>query len=396
MAKAEESAGRYRVQSRSWHSAGVDRQVLTLRADDETSLTRRVIDPVIVENPNDARASVKIELRAQRRGRADGPWADDQPFSLASLPAGHEVRIALSSAETLRLYEHLTKLYEIGKGGVRVGENYVTVFDRDDVAVISGEAKAIVESLIDTHGQDIFRIIDEIRPDLLTAVALARRYEEWSEALVTFERHVADEDWDESQWQAFFEANAWVFGHGLDYRFLVTEQAQPNYGGTSVSGRGGEKGDFLMSSEGNVRFAVLVEIKRPDTQLLSKKQYRNGAWLIGEELAGGAAQLQANCDRWAKEGSRLDANRDWAEGRNITTVQPRGILLIGNLAQLEVESIAESTTRRETFERFRRSLWNPEVLTYDELLERARFLVDQARPGGRAHVEDETLPDWLA
>jgi hypothetical protein len=41
---------------------------------------------------------------------------------LASLPAGQEVRIALSSAETLRLYDHLTKLYEIGKGGVRMGE----------------------------------------------------------------------------------------------------------------------------------------------------------------------------------------------------------------------------------------------------------------------------------
>jgi hypothetical protein len=394
MRNEEESEDRYRVQSRSWHSAGVDRQVLTLRADDETNLTRRVIDPVIVENPNDARASVKIELRAQRRGKADGPWEVDQPFSLASLPAGQEVRIALSSAETLRLYDHLTKLYEIGKGGFRMGENYVTVFDKDDVAVISGEAKAIVESLIDTHGQDIFRIIDEIRPDLLTAAALARRYEEWSEALAGFERHVADEDWDEPQWQDFFEANPWVVGHGLDYRFLVTSQAQPSYGGTAVTGRGGEKGDFLMATEGDVRFAVLVEIKRPDTELLAKKQYRNGAWLIGEELAGGTAQLQANCDRWAKEGSLTDANRDWAEDENITTVQPKGILLIGRLAQLEGQTAADGTTRRETFERFRRSLWNPEVLTYDELLDRARFLVEQAKPN-EPQDEDIGTPSWL-
>jgi hypothetical protein len=394
MGNEEESEDRYRVQSRSWHSAGVDRQVLTLRADDETNLTRRVIDPVIVENPNDAMASVKIDLRAQRRGKADGPWDDDQPFSLASLPAGQEVRIALSSAETLRLYDHLTKLYEIGKGGVRMGENYVTVFDKDDVAVISGEAKAIVESLIDTHGQDIFRIIDEIRPDLLTAAALARRYEEWSEALAGFERHVADEDWDEPHWQDFFEANPWVFGHGLDYRFLVTSQAQPTYGGTAVTGRGGEKGDFLMATKGDLRFAVLVEIKRPDTELLAKKQYRNGAWLIGEELAGGTAQLQANCDRWAKEGSRTDANRDWAEDENITTVQPKGILLIGRLAQLEGQTAADGTTRRETFERFRRSLWTQEVLTYDELLNRAHFLVEQAKPN-EPQDEDSGVPSWL-
>jgi len=395
MANEDEAEGRYRVQSRSWHSAGVDRQVLTLRADDGTNLTRRVIDPVIVENPNDARASVRIDLRAQRRGKADGPWNEGLPFSLATLRADQEVRIALNSSETLRLYDHLSKLYEIGKSGVRMGENYVTVFDKDDVAVISGEAKAIVESLIDAHGQDIFRIIDEIRPDLLTAAALAGRYEEWSEALIGFERHVADEDWDEPQWQDFFEANPWVFGHGLDYRFLVTTQSQPTYGGTGVIGRGGEKGDFLMATEGDVRFAVLVEIKRPDTELLAKKQYRNGAWLIGEELAGGTAQLQANCDRWAKEGSRTDANRDWADDESITTVQPKGILLIGRLAQLNGQTAGEGTTRRESFERFRRSLWNPEVLTYDELLDRVRFLVRQAKPAELPTDEDNGMPAWL-
>jgi hypothetical protein len=90
--------------------------------------------------------------------------------------------------------------------------------------------------------------------------------------------------------------------------------------------------DPRRSTEVDIRFAVLVEIKRPDTELLAKKQYRNGAWLIGEDLAGGTAQLQANCDRWAKEGLRTDANRDWAESENITTVQPKGILLIGRLA----------------------------------------------------------------
>lgn len=43
MSNEDQSEGRYRVQSRSWHSAGVDRQVLTLRSDDEASTTRRVM-----------------------------------------------------------------------------------------------------------------------------------------------------------------------------------------------------------------------------------------------------------------------------------------------------------------------------------------------------------------
>lgn len=383
--------GSYRVQSKSWHSAAVDRQVLSLRDDDDGGSTRRVIDPMIVENPNNPNATVKITLHAQRRGKADGPW-EDKPFLLSAMQAGEEVRIELNSAETLALYQHLTRLYEVGKEGVRMGDNLMTVFNRDDVALISGQAKAIVESLIESQGEGILELIDSIQPDLLTAAALAKRYTKWSAALAEFEEHVAAEDWDERRWQKFFEDNPWVFGHGLDYRFLVTAKAQPNYGGTAVTGRGGEKGDFLMATEGDVRFAVLVEIKRPDTDLLGNAQYRNGAWQIGEELAGGVAQLQANCNRWEKEGSRTDANREWQNEEGIATVQPKGILLIGNTERLD------STAKTETFERFRRNLWNPQVLTYDELLDRTRFLVRQAKPEGVAPEQaddDDEMPAWL-
>lgn len=376
----EGTEGRYRVESRSWHVAAVDPHVLSLREEDDGSSTRRIIDPMIIENPKNPKATVKITLHAQRRGRADGPW-EDKPFSLGSLKAGEEVRIPLDSAETLRFYEHLTRLYEIGKEGVRMGANYVTVFDRDEVAIISGEAKAIVESLIESQGGRIFELIDSIRPDLLTAAALAKRHTEWSAALAEFETHVEAEDWNELAWQRFFEGNPWVFGHGLDYRFLVTAEAQPDYGGTAVTGRGGQRGDFLMGSAGDVRFAVLVEIKRPDSDLLGDEQYRNGAAQIGYELAGGVAQLQANCNRWEKEGSRTDANREWQAERGMATVQPRGILLIGKTAQLD------TTAKLETFERFRRNLWNPEVLTYDELLERAKFLVGQAKPSASGELD---------
>jgi hypothetical protein len=266
-----------------------------------------------------------------------------------------------------------------------MGANYVTVFDRDDVAIITGEAKAIVESLVESQGDRIFELIDSIRPDLLTAAALAKRHGEWSAALAEFETHVEAEDWPETAWQGFFEGNPWVFGHGLDYRFLVTAEAQPNYGGTAVTGRGGQRGDFLMNTAGDVRFAVLVEIKRPDSALLGEEEYRNGAMQIGSELAGGVAQLQANCNRWEKEGSRTDTNREWQRDRGIATIQPKGILLIGKTSQLDAPA------KVETFERFRRNLWNPEVLTYDELLARARFLVNQAQPESSSDFDEAEL-----
>src|ERR1700679_3398867 len=54
--------------------------------------------------------------------------------------------------------------------------------------------------------------------------------------------------WGPLYWQTFFEDNTWIFGYGLRYQFLTTVVAQPSYGGTTVTGRGGQRGDFLTAS----------------------------------------------------------------------------------------------------------------------------------------------------
>lgn len=53
----------------------------------------------------------------------------------------------------------------------------------------------------------------------------------------------------------------------------------------------------------------------------------------------------------------------------IFTVQPKGILIVGHTSQLI------NSSKRGTFERFRRNLANPEILTFDEVLDRAKFIV---------------------
>lgn len=51
------------------------------------------------------------------------------------------------------------------------------------------------------------------------------------------------------------------------------------------------------------------------------------------------------------------------------TVLPQGILVVGNTAELDNEDKIRS------FELFRQNLHNPEIITYDELLARAKFVV---------------------
>ena len=79
--------------------------------------------------------------------------------------------------------------------------------------------------------------------------------------------------------------------------------------------------------------------------------------------------MQANCSKWEKEGSQTEENREALSYRSIFTIQPKGILVIGHTEQLN------QISKRNTFELFRRNTVNPEILTFDELYERAKFIV---------------------
>lgn len=193
------------------------------------------------------------------------------------------------------------------------------------------------------------------------------------EKLDVFKRALETKNSEEKKWQNFFEANKWIFGYGLDYQILQQEQSQPHYGGISVDGAGGQRGDYLTSTRGDLNFTVLVEIKTPATRLLQgTAAVRNGAWSLSKDLADAITQIGANIATWEKDGSRQDSNRDRFEGEEkIFTVKPKGIIVIGLLSELD------NRDKRETFQRFRKSIHGIDILTYDELYERARFIVEQ-------------------
>jgi hypothetical protein len=178
---------------------------------------------------------------------------------------------------------------------------------------------------------------------------------------------------DEKWWQSFFEENKWIFGYGLNYQILRHEQSQPHLGGTSVSGRGGKKGDYLTSTGGDARFTVLVEIKTPMTPLLQgSDEIRSGAWSLSKQLTDALSQIQASLAEWADSGSKQPDNLDRFHGAGIYTIQPKGIVVIGSLS--EVKSVR---SKRETFQRFRSSIHSIDLLTFDELHARAKFIVEQ-------------------
>ena len=198
---------------------------------------------------------------------------------------------------------------------------------------------------------------------------LLQRKKRLAEFKTALDEQVGNEDW----WQKFFEDNKWIFGYGLDYVILRVEQAQAHVLGASVTGKDTQKADFLTSS-GPSKFTVLVEIKTPQTPLLrGKEPIRSRAWGLNTELTDALAQINANVESWGNIGQDSPENKQFMGEKKLRrTVKPKGIVVVGMLNTLE-----QDQTKLDTFELFRKGIHGVEIITFDELHDRARYIVER-------------------
>jgi hypothetical protein len=186
-------------------------------------------------------------------------------------------------------------------------------------------------------------------------------------------------------WQSFLEDNPWILGITLAGQLLTSwsaERLEQVVAGFSVAGRG-KRTDALLRTNGAIRSLVFAEIKHHGAPLLGE-EYRAGAWAASQELAGGVSQLQQTVYRARHEiGERLrDLDEEGAETGEVTfLVRPRSYLIIGDLAQLRGTG-GVNPDKHRSFELHRRNLYEPEIITFDELLARAEWHVSLAEPDG--------------
>ncbi|MCR5881249.1 Shedu immune nuclease family protein [Phenylobacterium sp. J367] len=182
----------------------------------------------------------------------------------------------------------------------------------------------------------------------------------------------------EALWQQFFTGNSWIFGYGLCYQFLTPlsdRDPEQVVLGASIAERG-KRADALLKTRGQISSLCYVEIKRHDEPLLGR-EYRPGAWQPSSEISGGVAQAQATVMAAAQAFRQKFEPKD-AEGNPtgevLFNVEPKSFLVVGTLQQFRTPAgVNESKLR--SFETFRRNTRHPEIITFDELYERARFIV---------------------
>jgi len=235
--------------------------------------------------------------------------------------------------------------------------------------LVTKEDKELIDSLANLHGDDRINFLEKMRESALTRQDLdilsGRK-----DGLTLFHKKLyVEQDWNEPQWQQFFAQNTWIFGYGLDYRFLSILQQEAAVSDVDLDGKNTVNSDFLM---GSTDFTVLVELKRPDTLLFEQGKNRSHSWRLSKYLVHAVSQILAQKAAWEIKSS--DTNYD-EKGYPILqkTSDPKTILIIGRKDGIEGNP-RNFEIKQKTFELFRRDSRNVEILTYDELYERAYYI----------------------
>lgn len=185
------------------------------------------------------------------------------------------------------------------------------------------------------------------------------------------ENNISDSK-EEKVWQCFFEKNEWIFGYGLDYRFKTILQRESHVSDVGLGGSNTVIADYLL---GDKKFTTFVELKKPSTKLFGKRKNRSNSWTLSNDVVESVSQI---LEQKASGLIKLD-KQQYDSGGNVITQKAydsKVVLILGHWKQLEEsDTCLERDIKKKTFELFRSDSRNIEFLTYDELYDRAEFIV---------------------
>jgi hypothetical protein len=186
----------------------------------------------------------------------------------------------------------------------------------------------------------------------------------------------------EDVWQRFFEANSWIFGYGLKLvacEPLDEKKMERITTGANIFTGAGKRSDAVMRSKGYISSLVFCEIKTHQTPLLESAAYRPpDVYRVSKDVSGGLSQVQKTVNKALGLISRqlhdLYEDDGTPTGIRVSTTKPRQVLIVGSLDEFGVGS-AINPEMLTSFELYRNSVQDVEIITFDELYQRACFIV---------------------
>jgi hypothetical protein len=159
---------------------------------------------------------------------------------------------------------------------------------------------------------------------------------------------------DEEFWQIQFQSHPFAFTQLFSVPVTLIE-GKAYVGGQGIDRSDARFVDFLFSG-GSASEAILIEIKCPVTRLLRRGAYRENVYAPSPDLTGSVVQVADYRGSLNRELDSLNRGGKY----NLAAFNPKAVVIIGNSSELDDEK------KRRSFELFRSSLSNVEIVTFDE------------------------------
>lgn len=183
------------------------------------------------------------------------------------------------------------------------------------------------------------------------------------------------ENGEEVIWHHFFKENDWIIGLNTDIKFIRDFLSEQKIGVENSKGKGSPKLDLLGLSY----FTTLIELKTSNTKIFKttkSSNSRTNTWDFTSEFIEAYSQtlsqrteINKNKEIIGEDGIKIDTEI-------YRILDPKSVLIIGNRnLEFPHDRSLESSIKTDCFERFRRDIRNVEIITFDELFERAYHIV---------------------
>lgn len=200
---------------------------------------------------------------------------------------------------------------------------------------------------------------------------------------------------DEIVWHHFLKNNDWLLGLNVDIKFIRDFIDETSIGNPNSIGIGNPRNDIMGVSD----YTTLIEIKTPKTHFFTlekSSKARTGTWSFTQDFIEGISQCLKQKIDWEKNQKNKDLvfNGEIIDQDIHRTIDPKVIFIMGNKqSELDLNSKnVDILTKRDTLERFKRNNRNIEIISYDELYERAYFIVYH-KPAPILNMNHETKVD---
>ena len=312
-----------------------------------TASSRRIPEKSVAENLLKAcrKEMVATIQRITRKEKSENP---PPLYDLTTLQRDANRLLGYSAQQTL---DYVQSLYE----------KKLTTYPRTDSCYITDDDEEMLEELTEESEsrESLQQSLESLENSSLDCLSDTLNIEKLKRVAQLMESNM--DNCSEEFWQStVFKENQWVLAQIFSTPCTIYED-KAYVGGKSMSNRDGNVCDFIYQNELSQNIA-LIEIKTPCTPIIGNS-YR-ATYSFSSEMSGAINQVLNYKDSLTKEFYSLQSK----SSPRFEVFNPKCVVIIGRISAMEVDEVA-------AFERFRNSLNNVTVVTFDELYTRITGLI---------------------